>query len=237
MLFLLFACMQAFQLRKICNYYRGAPVLVQSRTGDSGDFVDVMTVPATDCVEQTVETSDMQFKLKATIDGSELDGLLHFNSVPSDTCANEAVAFIIPDDGNDPTADLTYGADGCTDTDIFVHNYCTGSGTVSVTMVDSVTSESETGTIAYSESVATTDVEKPSDNDATVVYTFTGPTITTSIAQTVSGSDLVNSGSKAIHLFIYGDNGDCRPARVEHTVSSSAALITFLTVALAMLQF
>lgn len=234
MLFLLFAISQAFTVRKICSYYRGAAVTIQSRPGTTGDFTDVVTVPANSCVDHSLNILNVQFKCKATVDGTEEELIQEIQTVaPTGICSSEAVFFLVPEDGtNKPTMDLSYGADECSGTDIYYHNYCYGSGTV--TLTDTDPSQTHTENLAYFESLATTDLTVPSDQ---ANYVWTGATITTAITQTVVGSDISNS-PKTIHLFLYGDSGNCAGAKVEHLgQSSTTSLLTLFAVAIAVVRF
>jgi len=245
MLFLLFAGTQAFTVNKICNYYRGTDVQVNSMaTGDDVQpgFNYVVTIPSLSCVDQSLETSNMMYELWAELsDGSQVyNSELSFD-VTGDVCPGETVAFVVPESGtNNPTLDLSYGADACDGTDIYVHNYCMGSGTVMVEQASS--SGVENTTLAYFESGAVMDL-KSDDVSGQAVYTWTNPLASIdgygALTHTVDASDISNS-PKTIHLLIYGSIqtiGYCLTARVDYTPSSSASLFTLLAVVFAMLQF
>jgi len=201
-------------------------------TSSSADYY-VATIPSVSCVDQSLETSTMTYKVRAEFsDGSEVVSRELSFVDPGDVCRSEAVAFVVPESGtNNPTLHVPYAADACDGTDIYVHNYCMGSGTV---MVEQTTvMGSENTTLAYFESGAVMDL-KSDEVSGQAVYTW--GTSDGGITQTVDASDISNS-PKTIHLLIYGSSGTCLSARVDYTPSSSASLFTFLAVVFAMLQF
>jgi len=239
MLFLLFAISQAFTVRKICNYYRGANVTIQSRPGTTGSFTDVVTVPANSCIDYSLSILNVQFKSKATVGGTEEEKIEEMQTeAPSGVCSHEAVIFLVPEDGtNKPTMDFSSDPDGgCTGTDIMYHNYCYGSGTVTITITDTA-GTTETTSLGYYDSATHDDIPVPSNLNDQSTYVWTGTTITTAITQTVTGSEISNS-AKVIHLFLYGDSGSCTAGKVEYVgQSSTTSLLTLFAVAIALVRF